>query len=344
LVDLTEVQRTFSRSSTDSTEHESVRTIVDVRHVRLTDGRDGLVRTSAGHYSGGDFTDTLVLGADDLSPIWERLRYPQQRYAKEIEYAGASLHQVDHLNDSTHAFDKRFADRVFAFSELDLLVRALPYTSGFRTVVPLYSEGDDSLEMDTLSVIGRTEKGWSVRFADPVIVATYAVDLPSRRIVSYTVVNRKTSGLARRVDTDTVINVQQASDRQAVNPPGLSPLVPAYSVAVRAGDVVSVSGMTGIKPGTQDIVDGGVAAQTRQAMENIRTALQAVGSSMNRVSECTVFLTDMGDYAAMNAVYATFFPENPPARATVAVIALPRPSARVEVKCSAQVSRPGSNR
>jgi enamine deaminase RidA (YjgF/YER057c/UK114 family) len=90
------------------------------------------------------------------------------------------------------------------------------------------------------------------------------------------------------------------SDRQAVNPPGISPLVPAYSVVVRAGDVIFVSGMTGIKPGTQDIIDGGVAAQTRQTMENIRTALQAVGSTMDRVSECTVFLIDMGDYAPVS--------------------------------------------
>ena len=74
----------------------------------------------------------------------------------------------------------------------------------------------------------------------------------------------------------TVLAACRTLDRRAVNPPGLSPLVPAYSVVVRAGDVVSVSGMTGIKPGTQDIVEGGVTAQTRQAMENIRTALEAV--------------------------------------------------------------------
>lgn len=135
-----------------------------------------------------------------------------------------------------------------------------------------------------------------------------------------------------------------APDRQAVNPPGISPLVPAYSVVVRAGDVIFVSGMTGIKPGTQDIIEGGVAAQTRQTLENIRTALQAVGSTMDRVSECTVFLMDMGDYAEMNGVYTTFFPSNPPARATIAVTALPRPAARVEIKCSAQVSRQSGTR
>jgi 2-iminobutanoate/2-iminopropanoate deaminase len=128
-----------------------------------------------------------------------------------------------------------------------------------------------------------------------------------------------------------------AADRVVVNPPGISPLVPAYSVAIRAGNQVFVSGMTGIKPGTQDIIEGGVAAQTRQTLENIRTSLIAAGATMAQVGECTVFLVDMADYAAMNAVYIEFFRVDPPARATLAVSALPRPAARVEIKCSAQL-------
>jgi 2-iminobutanoate/2-iminopropanoate deaminase len=124
-----------------------------------------------------------------------------------------------------------------------------------------------------------------------------------------------------------------------VSPPGISPLVPAYSVAVRSGDRVFVSGMTGFKPGTQDIVEGGVPAQTRQTLENIRTALEAAGATMADVDECTVFLTDMADYAAMNSAYIEFFPVDPPARATLAVTALPRPAARVEIKCSAGTRR-----
>jgi len=127
--------------------------------------------------------------------------------------------------------------------------------------------------------------------------------------------------------------------RQAVNPPGIAPLVPAYSVAVRSGEQVFVSGMTGIKPGTQDIIEGGVAVQTRQALENIRTSLTAAGATMADVNECTVFLMDMADYGAMNSVYTGFFPSAPPARAALAVSALPRPAARVEIKCSAQVRR-----
>lgn len=128
-------------------------------------------------------------------------------------------------------------------------------------------------------------------------------------------------------------------DRQVLSPPGLAPLVPAYSVAIRSGDQVFVSGMTGIAPGTQDIVAGGVAAQTRQTLENIRAAVQAGGATMADVDECTVFLKDMADYAAMNAVYIEFFRVDPPARATLAVTALPRPAALVEIKCSARIRR-----
>ena len=127
--------------------------------------------------------------------------------------------------------------------------------------------------------------------------------------------------------------------RQVVNPPGISPLVPAYSVAIRDGGQVFVSGMTGIKPGTQDIVEGGVVVQTRQTLENIRTSLVAAGATLADVAECTVFLVDMADYAAMNGAYIEFFRVNPPARATVAVTALPRPAARVEIKCSAVLRR-----
>jgi reactive intermediate/imine deaminase len=128
------------------------------------------------------------------------------------------------------------------------------------------------------------------------------------------------------------------STREVLNPPGLSPLVPAYSVAIRDGDWVFVSGMTGFRPGTQEIVAGGVGAQTRQTMENIRTALQSGGASMRDVAECTVFLKDMADYAAMNAEYIKFFPVDPPARATLSVTAMPRPAALVEIKCSARRS------
>ena len=127
------------------------------------------------------------------------------------------------------------------------------------------------------------------------------------------------------------------SARQVINPPGIAPLVPAYSVAVRDGDLVYVSGMTGIKPGTQDIIEGGVIAQTRQTLENIKASVTAAGATMADLNECTVFLMDMADYAAMNGVYIEYFKVNPPVRAALAVSALPRPAARVEIKCSGRL-------
>ncbi|MDA0328813.1 MAG: Rid family hydrolase [Gemmatimonadetes bacterium] len=127
------------------------------------------------------------------------------------------------------------------------------------------------------------------------------------------------------------------ADRRVINPPGISPLVPAYSVAIRDGDMVFVSGMTGFVPGSQEIIGGGITAQTRQTLQNIRTSVEAAGARMTDVGECTVYLRDMADYAAMNAVYLEFFPVDPPARATLAVTAFPRPAALVEIKCSARV-------
>lgn len=126
------------------------------------------------------------------------------------------------------------------------------------------------------------------------------------------------------------------AERRQINPPGISPLVPAYSVGIATGNDVFVSGMTGFTPGTQDIVEGGIVAQTRQTLENIRTTLEAANATMADVVECTVFLRDMADYAAMNRVYLEFFPTEPPARATLAVTAFPRPAALVEIKCSAR--------
>jgi len=140
----------------------------------------------------------------------------------------------------------------------------------------------------------------------------------------------------------TALHAQAASlapmsTRQVINPPGIAPLVPAYSVAVRDGDLVYVSGMTGIKPGTQDIIEGGIVAQTRQTMENIKASVIAAGATMADLNECTVFVMDMADYAAVNGVYIEYFRVNPPVRAALAVSALPRPAARVEIKCSGRV-------
>jgi 2-iminobutanoate/2-iminopropanoate deaminase len=97
-----------------------------------------------------------------------------------------------------------------------------------------------------------------------------------------------------------------------------------YSVAIRTGDLVFTSGQLGLDPQNGNLVPGGIEAETRQALTNIRHVLADSGSGMHLVIKTTVFLKDMADFPRMNAVYAEFFPEKPPARSTVQVAALPK--------------------
>jgi 2-iminobutanoate/2-iminopropanoate deaminase len=103
-----------------------------------------------------------------------------------------------------------------------------------------------------------------------------------------------------------------------------------YSQAIRAGSLLFVSGQIPLDPATGSLVEGPIAAQTRQVLENIRAILAAGGSSPALVVKTTVFLVDMDDFGAMNEAYAAFFPDPPPARATVQVSRLPK-DARVEI-------------
>jgi 2-iminobutanoate/2-iminopropanoate deaminase len=97
-----------------------------------------------------------------------------------------------------------------------------------------------------------------------------------------------------------------------------------YSVAVQSGGLIFASGQLGFDPLTGSIVPGGIEAETRQALTNIRYVLTDAGSGMKWIIKTTVFLKDINDFPKMNAVYAEFFPENPPARSTVQVAALPK--------------------
>jgi len=125
-----------------------------------------------------------------------------------------------------------------------------------------------------------------------------------------------------------------AQDRQVVQLPGAVPSGLPFSPAIRTGNILYLSGQVGIVPGTRQLAAGGVGPETRQALENIRRVLEAGGSSMQRVLKCTVFLADIADYAAMNEVYASFFPSDPPARSTVAVGGLAF-GAKTEIECLA---------
>ncbi len=97
-----------------------------------------------------------------------------------------------------------------------------------------------------------------------------------------------------------------------------------YSQAIRAGGFVFCSGQIPIDPATGQVITGDVRAQTQRVMENIRALLEAADSSLQQVVKTTIFLKNMGDFAAMNEVYGSFFASEPPARATVEVSRLPR--------------------
>ncbi len=103
-----------------------------------------------------------------------------------------------------------------------------------------------------------------------------------------------------------------------------------YSQAVRAGQMVFLSGQVPMDPATGNVIDGDIAAQTRRVFENLGAVLKAAGLSFANVARTTVFLADMNDFAVMNQVYATYFSEPYPARSTVQVARLPR-DARVEI-------------
>jgi 2-iminobutanoate/2-iminopropanoate deaminase len=109
-----------------------------------------------------------------------------------------------------------------------------------------------------------------------------------------------------------------------------------YSVAIQAGALVFASGQLGLDPASGNLVPGGVEAETRQALTNLQHVLEDAGSSLDQAIKTTVFLKEMADFPKMNAIYGEFFQDNPPARSTVGVAALPK-SGAVEIEVVAIV-------
>jgi len=109
-----------------------------------------------------------------------------------------------------------------------------------------------------------------------------------------------------------------------------------YSQGVASQGFVFLSGQIPLDPATGKIVDGDITAQTERVLENLKAVLESSGSSLAKAVKTTVYLTDMREFAEMNEVYARYFPENPPARATVEVARLPR-DVRVEIDCIASI-------
>jgi 2-iminobutanoate/2-iminopropanoate deaminase len=124
--------------------------------------------------------------------------------------------------------------------------------------------------------------------------------------------------------------------RQAFSAVGAPKAIGPYSPAIRAGNLLFLSGQIPIDASSGVVVDGGIEAQTEQVMRNIEALLEAAGAGFDHVVRTTVYLTDMNEFAAMNACYARFVTEPPPARATVQVARLPR-DVRIEIDAIAVV-------
>jgi len=118
--------------------------------------------------------------------------------------------------------------------------------------------------------------------------------------------------------------------KQSISSPNAPKAIGPYSQAVRAGDLLFLSGQVPLDPGTGSLIDGDITAQTRRVLDNIGAVLAAGGRSFADVVRTTVFLADMNDFTAMNEVYGQYFSEPYPARATVQVARLPK-DARVEI-------------
>lgn len=128
-----------------------------------------------------------------------------------------------------------------------------------------------------------------------------------------------------------------AQEKEVLDVPGAVAGLP-FSPAVKVGNIIYLSGQLGNRMGTRTLVPGGIGPETRQTLLNIRTVLEAAGSSLENVIKCTVFLADIADYEAMNREYARVFSVEPPARSTIAGSGLAL-GARVEIECMATVDR-----
>ena len=143
-----------------------------------------------------------------------------------------------------------------------------------------------------------------------------------------------TKKVARKAAKPTTAKPPRSTKRTIIATELAPKAIGPYSQAIRANGFVYTAGQTPIDPATSKLVEGDISAQTRRVLQNISAILDAAGTSLSKVVKTTVFLSDMAHFAAMNAVYAEFFPENPPARSTFAVAGLPL-NAMVEIECVA---------
>ena len=123
-------------------------------------------------------------------------------------------------------------------------------------------------------------------------------------------------------------------ERQVVHTDKVPPAKVPLSQAIKTGGWVFASGQLGMDPRTGRLAEGGIAIETRQVCENLKAVLQAAGSSMEKVAKVTIYMADLGELAAMNAVFSEYFPKDPPARTTFQAAGLVG-GARVEIEAVA---------
>lgn len=126
------------------------------------------------------------------------------------------------------------------------------------------------------------------------------------------------------------------SNRTVIHSDDAPKAIGPYSQAIVTSGLVFCAGQTPIDPATGNLVEGGIEAQTHQALKNIGAVLQAAGSDYSKVVKTTVFLKDMNDFTTMNGIYAFYFKNEPPARSTVEVARLPK-NCLFEIECIALV-------
>ena len=131
-------------------------------------------------------------------------------------------------------------------------------------------------------------------------------------------------------------NRVEGGTREAISAPNAAKPIGPYSPAIRAGNLLFISGQVGFDPATGTLVDGDISAQTDQVMRNVGSLLTAAGVGFAHVVRTTVYLADMNEFGKMNEVYARYVVDPPPARSTVQVARLPR-DARVEIDVIAVV-------
>ena len=122
-----------------------------------------------------------------------------------------------------------------------------------------------------------------------------------------------------------------------LNPGTVLPTGLPFSEAVRVNDTLYLSGMVGVTPGSAELVSGGIEAESRRTMDNIRMTLEAHGASMADIVKCTVMLADISEWGTFNAIYATYFDGRYPARSALGASGLAL-GARIEVECMAVIS------